>query len=235
MLMWCHKVALLTQIPLSLIETIKEVERTTESEIEKEDSFDWSKTVVLTRRCFHNDWRKTVTTRNQDSPDAEKGVSRKIIENDRIFRRPIDPEGYTYQSSDPERCTYQSRNPEGHRTYKSSGSVERTHQSRDLEGFTYQSSDPEGYTYQSSDPEGYTYQSSDPEGCTYQSSDPKGYTYHLQDQRSTTVEGPPSAAWRTMRRRAAGRRQTRSDEGRTTVSGCVRPRGRSEMDGAATN
>ncbi|TYJ98074.1 NBS-LRR type resistance protein [Cucumis melo var. makuwa] len=32
-----------------------------------------------------------------------------------------------------------------------------------------------------------------------------------------------------MLRKTAGHRQTRSDEGRTTMSSCVRPRGRSEM------
>ncbi|KAA0060262.1 NBS-LRR type resistance protein [Cucumis melo var. makuwa] len=126
---------------------------------------------------------------------------------------------------------------------QSSGSVERTHQSRDpegctyqssdLEGYTYQSSDPEGYTYQSSDPEGCTYQSSDPEGCTYQSSDPEGYTYQLTVTRgggkkaqvlAKTGDARTFGAGRrlpghTMRRRAARRRQTRSDEERTVATG----------------
>ncbi|KAA0042021.1 NBS-LRR type resistance protein [Cucumis melo var. makuwa] len=145
---------------------------------------------------------------------------------------------------------------------QSSGSVERIHQSRDPEGCTYQSSDPEGYTYQSSDPEGYTYQSSDPEGCTYQSSDPEGCTYQSSDPegyiypfsgRVSLKLGQPRAtvfdvqrrgrfaAWRSpttdsasTQRSATGRRRTRSDEGRTVASGCVRPRGRSKMEAVAT-
>ncbi|KAA0060823.1 NBS-LRR type resistance protein [Cucumis melo var. makuwa] len=144
----------------------------------------------------------------------------------------------TYQSRDPEGCTYQSSDPERY-----------TYQSSDPEGCTYQSSAPEGCTYQSSAPEGCTYQSSAPEGCTYQSSAPEGYTYPftnqvgldegsrvgLQDGKSATVGGLPSAARRTTRRMAAGRRQTRSDERRTTAFGYVRSRGRSGKDETATD
>ncbi|KAL0545960.1 hypothetical protein IC582_015864 [Cucumis melo] len=61
----------------------------------------------------------------------------------------------------------------------------------------------------------------------------EGSRVGLQDGKSATVGGSPSAARRTTRRMAAGRRQTRSNEGRTVASGYVKPRGRSGKDGTA--